>query len=499
MKTPTGHPILSGVIAFRVLVSSRHKLTRAVVTADGSATEIAIATPIMARTIGSMKIWIVNAWVDTARLSAGRQKLHMNVYTGTRLVGHIRRFVTVMPQETITALVPDGVRYSDSFVPSALDGKMETIDHVLSLPVEWHRPQESLFPGTIRSILILRTDQLGDVSASLPAMARIKALFPEARITVLSQRTIQPILVASGIADEYLSLSLSYNSRTERRFLTTEAEQAVRDCLRGREFDLAMDLSPGAESQTLMRLCAARYRVSFKPDQFPFIDFGIEVTSRDKINRKAIVNHAAHVSMLVSALEGALHMRQTIVARLPSHQDVSVLNAHGVEKKGYIVVHSGARHPINRWPLPSFLEFCALFYSATRIPVLLFIDSDDLTSTVEAQCESLDGIRLVPSTDMETFDTLLSNARLLVANDTGPKHLAATRGVRVVSIAIPRLNWQEWGQNRSGVILSRRVPCAGCGLNDSLSCGMNIACLTSVPISTVLEAALEEISPKDEG
>ncbi|GAA4482824.1 hypothetical protein GCM10023157_23780 [Gluconacetobacter asukensis] len=494
MKAVTGLPVLSGVVAFRVLVSSRHDLTRACVNPDGGTTDIAVATPVLVRKIGALKIWVVNAWVDTARLPVGRQKLHLNIYAGSRHAGHIRRFVTVRPQEDIAACLPDGVQDSDTFVPSTSDKTMGTIDHVLSLPVERHRPQKQIFSGAIRSILILRTDQLGDVSASLPAMARLRALFPEARITVLSQKAIVPVLVASGVADEYLSLSLSYNSRTERRFLTAEAEHAVRDSLRGREFDLAIDLSPGTESQPLMRLCAARYRVSFKPGQFPFIDFGIEVTSRDKINRKAVVNHAAHVSMLVSALEGAMHMRQTVVPRLPSNSDASILGDHGVEKKGYIVVHSGARHPINRWPLPNFLAFCADFHAATRIPVLLFIDKDDLTDAIKAQCESLDGVRLMPSIDMNAFDTLLSHTLLLVANDTGPKHLAATRGINVVSIAIPRVNWQEWGQNRGGVILSRRVPCAGCGLNDRLACGMDAACVMSVPVATVLETALEEIA-----
>ncbi|GBR05133.1 hypothetical protein GLI01_05690 [Gluconacetobacter liquefaciens] len=498
LRTPTGLPVLSGVIAFRVLISSRHDLTRASINPDGATADIAVATPVLVRKIGALKIWGVNAWVDTAQLPVGRQRLHMNIYAGTRHAGHIRRWVTVRPQEEITASLPDGVRHSDAFVPSASDDKMGTIDHVLSLPTERHRPQEQIFSGSIRSILILRTDQLGDVSASLPAMARLRALFPEARITVLSQTAIVPILIASGVADEYLSLSLSYNGRTERRFLTAEAEHALRQTLRGREFDLAIDLSPGAESQPLMRLCAARYRVSFKPGQFPFIDFGIEVTSRDKVNRKAVVNHAAHVSMLVSALEGALHMGQTVVPRRQSSSDDSILSDHGVAKKGYIVVHSGARHPINRWPLPNFLAFCADFHAATHIPVLLFIDKDDLTDSIKAQCKSLAGVRLMPSIDMNAFDTLLSHTLLLVANDTGPKHLAATRGVSVVSIAIPRVNWQEWGQNRGGVILSRRVPCAGCGLNDRLSCGMDAICVTSIPVATVLDTTLEEIARQNE-
>src|SRR3546814_1176968 len=76
----------------------------------------------------------------------------------------------------------------------------------------------------------------------------------------------------------------------------------------------------------------------------------------------------------------------------------------------------------------------------------------------------------------------------MVGNDSGPKHLAATRGVPTVSVHIDRLNWNEWGQHGTGTILSKRVPCTGCVLNDVQLCGREAVCVRSITVEEVWQA-----------
>src|SRR3546814_5924039 len=65
-------------------------------------------------------------------------------------------------------------------------------------------------------------------------------------------------------------------------------------------------------------------------------------------------------------------------------------------------------------------------------------------------------VKIFDILDIDEFDAVLSNAKIMVGNDSGPKHLAATRGVPTVSVHIDRLNWNEWGQHGTGTILSKR-------------------------------------------
>ena len=56
--------------------------------------------------------------------------------------------------------------------------------------------------------------------------------------------------------------------------------------------------------------------------------------------------------------------------------------------------------------------------------------------------------------------------------------MASLRGAPVVSIHSSRINWSEWGQEQTGVIISRKVPCAGCTIyHDPEDCGKDYACM----------------------
>src|SRR3546814_11627388 len=89
-------------------------------------------------------------------------------------------------------------------------------------------------------------------------------------------------------------------------------------------------------------------------------------------------------------------------------------------------------------------------------------------------------VKIFDILDIDEFDAVLSNAKIMVGNDSGPKHLAATRGVPTVSVHIDRLNWNEGGQHGTGTILSKRVPGTGCVLNDVQFCGPEAGCVRAI-------------------
>jgi ADP-heptose:LPS heptosyltransferase len=489
LKNPIGRPVLSGIVAVRVLIYTTKSLTSATLTLDDDPTVLAQSNPVFMTNYKGVGVWSANIWLDSATIPAGVHKLRIHAYSGTTRVARMRRFVGKLSQQALLEKVGEDAAQSDSFVPSPLGTqarKQNPMDSVLDRPVAVHYPRDSLFARPIKSILILRTDQLGDVSASLPAMARLRKMFPDAVISVLSQKFVQTMIEGSGIADEFLTISLSYSHESERRFLSAESESQIRATLHGRSFDLAIDLSPGEESQPLMLLCDAHYRVGFKPERFSFIDFGIEVTSRDKINSKSIINHAAHIMMLIQALETAMKQIEPSVPRVADAHGIAVFQEYNVTKGQYAVVHSGARHPINQWSMENFIAVARHLAKHEDMPVLFFIDKP-LSHDEKNLCVGIENLTILEKLPPSSFDILISNARLFVGNDTGPKHLAATRGVPfIVSISIPRLNWQEWGQNRGGVIVTRQVPCAGCGINNLAQCGKDAVCIRTIPAEDVI-------------
>ena len=92
----------------------------------------------------------------------------------------------------------------------------------------------------------------------------------------------------------------------------------------------------------------------------------------------------------------------------------------------------------------------------------------------------------------DQFDAVLSFCTCFVGNDSGPKHLASLRGANVVSLHTARINWGEWGQEQTGKIVHRQVPCAGCHVYpDHEECGKDYACVRLISLDDVWNAMAE--------
>ncbi|MGN7997997.1 glycosyltransferase family 9 protein [Sphingomonas sp. 22176] len=429
-----------------------------------------------AETHAALKLRIFNLWIDSAQLPPGRHWL--SIAAGP----HIERaglFVTVGSVDS-----DEEFASSNGYVPSPPDAMLDCDAYVEALPAVVRPAARTIFDRDIRSILVMRADQLGDLSASLPAISRLRALFPAASITALTSSAHGDIVDASNIVDEVLTVSLAYDPATEKRSLSAQEHDRLTRVLERRAFDLAIDLSPGNETRPLLLLCNAHYLVGFNPAEFEYLDFGISIRSRDKVNLLEKMPHSAAVLGLIEALGVA-----SAPQRPPVRRNKASWARGDLSPGEYVVLHTGARHPINRWPLSKFIGLSNLLLEKTNYDVVLFFDDNVANSISDLKKES-PRVHVLSKIPMSDFDEIISNAVLVVANDSGPKHLAATRGVPTVSLHVDRLNWNEWGQDGEGVILSKRVPCTGCGLNDLSFCGKAAACITSIEVAEVLEAIM---------
>jgi ADP-heptose:LPS heptosyltransferase len=252
------------------------------------------------------------------------------------------------------------------------------------------------------------------------------------------------------------------------------------------DFDLAIDLSPGSDSRPLLKLAGARYTVGFKPQEFPWLSFAIDATTRDPINRRERASHQRLVMSLVEAF-GALLNHRSIV-----------LEKQGIDRKHlqrfavtgqFAVLHSGARLQIKRWPFEHYVELTRLIIKETGLQVVLLSDDPKDEAILKAADLPEARVRFVQgNVSYDELEALVGFCSVFVGNDTGPKHLAALRGAPVVSLHMGQVNWDEWGQEGNGLIVSRKVPCCGCGIEDVEECGKDLACLTNIKPVEILAA-----------
>lgn len=487
-------PRLVGVVAIRLCHITRDPPLRLRVRLDGKTIDIVEPSPSGVDGNGVGKYYF-NSWIDTRGLPRGPARLQ--AYIEQRSSGY-----TSLEETVIVDVLRPGEDYerSDAFVP--VEGESAAgaglVERVLAIPATARGAARSAFDRPVERVLVMRLDQLGDLSASMPAIRRLRELFPQARFEGLVTPVNSYVLSASGLFDEVFTVHFTYDHGTRRRWLGRSAHAEIRRRYAAEPVDIAIDLSPGEDSRPILTLVNARYRAGFKPHRFDFLDFGIDLLTRDQVNRKEAVSHTAMISAFVEALAA---MFGPPPPRFPADPALArQLEPLGLAPQSYIAIHVGARLAIKRWPLDHYVALARLLRAETGRDIVMFSD-EPIPDEQMVAIDAIGGIQVKAGrTDFMVFDALISNAAIFIGNDTGPKHLAAMRGVRTVSVHMGQVNWSEWGQDGEGFIVSKRIPCCGCGIEDASECGKGMICLdglTPREVADAVESGLAKLA--DEG
>jgi ADP-heptose:LPS heptosyltransferase len=424
--------------------------------------------------------YVFNIWFDFSSVTIGRHAIELAFIdpAGRRVRRH-RETMLVAPPPAESAY-PD----SDAFV-SVPVGASSIEDAINARPSMIRTVERALLPDPAKTILVQRVDQLGDLVCSVPAIRRLRTLFPAARLIGLMTPANVALAEHLALFDEIVTVDFHEDPIERRRVLPIEAQDRLRRALAPYVFDIAIDLGEGDESRPLLLLSGARFLYGFKDRQSPWLDAGLDFNAHDPINGIEIVPPSRKLLLLVEGL-GAMARDQAAPTPNPDRAGLAELGiGPGVS---YAVIHAGARLAYTRWPY--FAELMHLMLERTDLKIVLF--ADDLATAERALTEGEHSARLhviAGQIPFDRFDALLAHCAVFVGNDSGPKHLAALRGAPVVSLHMARLNWSEWGQEMTGRIVSRRVPCAGCAIGlESEDCGKDFACIRHITPQEVLSA-----------
>ena len=481
----TGHGtanLLRGVEAIRGICISDEAVLEIEVLLDGDRIHAEVPREVSLEAQGSQRKYVFNIWLDVSRHALGPHLLEVRATRALRPAHVLRRHLVIAPP--VAGAKGD---QSDAHValPSGFVGSVE--DWINAQPSVIRPAASVVFAKPPRNILVQRTDQLGDMVTSVPALKRLRALLPQARIVGLVTEANAEFAATLGLFDELIIADFPDDPIERRRLMTAEAQEALRVKLAGYHFDLALDLAESAVSRPLLLLSGAKYLYGFHDREWPWLDFGFACNTHDAQNTLEISTQSSKLLAMIERL-GTLIGSGAHVIRRPE-LDRSLLVPLGIaERDRFIVLHAGGRIAFSRWPYFAALADRILAETDLKIVVI----SDDAALHAQLDPPAIASGRLLPVAGklaFDTFDALLSYCAVFVGNDSGPKHLAALRGAPVVSLHSARINWGEWGQELNGVILSRKVPCAGCAIfHDPDECGKDFACIRGITTGEVFKA-----------
>jgi len=425
--------------------------------------------------------YVFNIWVDFSAFAPGHFDLELR-FRDDRLEWRSLGEPFVVEPPLREEDHPD----SDGIVDLA-PGPGTLEERIAARPSAVHEAARPNMLPDIRSILVMRADQLGDMVASIPGILRLRELFPDAKLVGAMSPANVDLARSLSVFDDIVVVDFRESMELRTRTLSWEAQQRLRDELAPFAFDIAIDLSQSLMSRPLLALSGAPFTYGFKDPNWPRLSAAVDDSYYDPKNRREIASHSTRIVTMIDRLAALLKSSARVIRRTDLSRERLVPFGIGPDER-YAVLHTGARIIFSRWR--HYTALAARLHEETDLKIVLFADRADLRDELPAAIRQSDRFVIIDrQLPFDDFDAMLGFASVYVGNDSGPKHLASLRGVPVVSIHSARINWSEWGQEHTGVVITRKLPCAGCSIyHDVDDCGKDFVCISAITLDDVYGA-----------
>jgi ADP-heptose:LPS heptosyltransferase len=491
-RTPWGiYNVLRGVQAFRGVVIS----TRPVVSIEIHLNGLLIHRGGLAggfvipheRDNPDIRKYTFNAWIDVTPFAEGRYDVHFRAHDISGRSFERTESVVIAGRLGASPL-PD----SDTDVPPAdLSDPRSLDEQINSRPSMIRLARRAFLNEAPRTILVQRPDVLGDLVVAVPALKRLRGLFPDARIVGLLSPANVDLARTLGIFDEIVLTSLVFNPWERRRVVSPEALEKLATDLDRFEIDLAIDLCTSVETRLLIPLSKAPVSVGFTAHgELPQLSIYVDGHTKDPWNGHETVPHGNMAMALIEWMNALMRSEPTQLRRAELNR--ASLTVFGLPQNArFVVLHSGGRWEFSRWP--HYLELARLLLAQTDVHVILMTTDATLEMNLPPDLGSDARFQVLSKRlAFDELDALVSFSAVFIGDDSGVKHLASLRGSNVIGIHNARNNWSEWGHDGAGYMATRKVPCAGCMIQnypDSDDCGRAFVCITAIHPDEIFEAA----------
>lgn len=312
------------------------------------------------------------------------------------------------------------------------------------------------------TILVWRLGALGDTLLTLPALAAVRARFPDHRVVAAGNPAALEPARWDGLVDQVLDAAAPCLAALSAG--AAPAPGVLPDVL-----DLAIvwsahhaEIGRGLSRAGVTRIIAA----------------------------PAVPTHPIAVSTYYLTTLTALGVEPAPVVLNPPPEAVEAVrgiwaDAVGDAHRPTVLLHPGAGSKLKRWPLAGYLDL-ARSLRAGGVTVVWTAGPADEDLRAELALAG-DDSRLLPSRGVASLAAYLARAVVVVSGDCGVAHLAALLGIPTVTLFGPTDHrvWAPPGER--GVVLQLALSCSPCGALAG-RCPSRV-CLRSLPCSAV-EAAV---------
>jgi ADP-heptose:LPS heptosyltransferase len=336
---------------------------------------------------------------------------------------------------------------------------------------------------SLRRILLVRTDRLGDVILSTPAATALKKNGPDIHVTFLVRQYTAAITRCHPHVGETLEIDGAEIGGDMRRL--TQA-------LRQRQFDAAVFLYPRPNLAWAVWRTGIPLRIGTGYRWYSFL-FNRRVFE----HRRTAARHEAEYNLRllqplgITAAEIEFHFA---LSQVEQERINAKLNALGVGTKP-VILHPGSGGSARDWPPEYFAALSDRVHYELDKQVILTgtLAEESLLAAIQRQTKSK-LLSLCGRLSIIELAVLYQRAAVFVSNSTGPLHLAVMVGAPVMAFYPPirALRPERWGPygRMADVLMSQQDECTRCRRSSAPVCD----CMRAISVAAAFKKVQEKLS-----
>lgn len=365
---------------------------------------------------------------------------------------------------------------------------LEASEHLLSKPsfedLGVLASPDRLLPEwqSVRNLLIMRLDNIGDVIMTSPALKALRENLPQSKITLMASPSGALTAPLLPWIDEILPWRVLWQDLGALNF-DPDREWELIKTLKAHEFDAAIILTSFSQSPHPAGLICALAGIPLRLGESKEQDFGTLTHSipvlPDSIHQ---VDHSLH---LIESI-GVKVFDRHLTLQIPKTFDCP---------SEYIVLNPWTSCQSRNYSLDRFADAAFTLSQQTGYPIVITGVEKDRTKAQplleklgSATRQRVRIIDQIGKTTLSELTDLIANAKLVVTNNTSVMHIAdATETPQVVLFAGTEQE-SQWKPRRSqNRLLRRPTVCSPCY---AMTCPYELQCL-DIPATAIVEASLE--------
>jgi ADP-heptose:LPS heptosyltransferase len=304
--------------------------------------------------------------------------------------------------------------------------------------------QGSMIPKLpIKSILVVKWDEIGDMAAAVHVFGTLKTAYPDAKLTVLCKPFVASLIAGDPAVDEVITSIEDWRER----------------------YDVVIELR--GTWKTLWKSLALRTMPEYRVDRgwVRFLQRGDqphEVVTNERIIRP-LLGEGQPIA------KRALYPSAEEIAAAQVWSDWALVGVGSAEIEGYAILHTGARRELRRWPLDGFVALSKWLLKEKNLMPIWVGTSDEEHHLNEAFVLGAVGKKWVApeGSSLLSFYLFIASSKLYVGNESGPLQLADIAEIPLVAIYGPGVPNVFYPRSARSRVLHEVLDCNPC---DQIHC-----------------------------